>query len=760
MKLTEQQKERVEKLLSQMTLDEKIGQMNLESPSIVGGFDVPFEELIEMMTDGRISQEEFQKIMSTATRDFHEEDIRAGLVGAMMGDDSLKANELQRIAVEESRLGIPLIMGFDVIHGLRTVYPIAIAEAGTFDEKLFEKTARVAAKESRAHGICWNFAPMIDVARDSRWGRVSEGPGEDPYLASCFAKAKIRGLQNDRSSRENYVAACLKHYVAYSACESGRDYNTTSMSVSQLHNVYLPPFQAAVEEGAASAMASFNDLNGVPCTVNTYTLREILKETYGIEGFVVSDANGIKECVTHGIAEDDADAGIQAALAGLDMDMGTHIYKDHLKDAVERGKVSMQVIDEAVRRILYVKMWLGLFENPYVSESQIAQYAEEIPAEHIETALEAAEKSIVLLKNDGNVLPLNRKQKISLVGTLAGNAEEVIGAWAMSWKNEDCVSILEGLKNSGAEVAYYPCGGPEGEINDAEIERACAEGDVVVAVVGELVNMTGEASSKANIELPGKQREMLAKILEKLDSPAEEQEYAEEQGYAEKRRYTEKRKKPLVTVLMNGRPLALGWEAEKLPVIVEAWHLGIQMGNAVASVLLGDVNPSGKLASSFPSVNGQCPIYYNHPSTGRPGSKSKFTSRYLDAPFDALFPFGYGLSYTTFTYEDLKVRETEDALHVSVLLKNTGNREGTETVQLYMQDVTASLVRPVKELKGFVRIELAAGEEKRAELLLKKKEMGFYNNQGDYVLEDGLFRIYVGGNSRECLCEEIRITFV
>lgn len=744
MKLTEQQKERVEKLLSQMTLDEKIGQMNLESPSIVGGFDVPFEELIEMMTDGRISQEEFQKIMSTATRDFHEEDIRAGLVGAMMGDDPVKANELQRIAVEESRLGIPLIMGFDVIHGLRTVYPIAIAEAGTFDEKLFEKTARVAAKESRAHGICWNFAPMIDVARDSRWGRVSEGPGEDPYLASCFAKAKIRGLQNDRSSRENYVAACLKHYVAYGACESGRDYNTTSMSVSQLHNVYLPPFQAAVEEGAASAMASFNDLNGVPCTVNTYTLREILKETYGIEGFVVSDANGIKECVTHGIAEDDADAGIQAALAGLDMDMGTHIYKDHLKDAVERGKVSMQVIDEAVRRILYVKMWLGLFENPYVSESQIAQYAEAIPAEHIETALEAAEKSIVLLKNDGNVLPLNRKQKISLVGTLTGNAEEVIGAWAMSWKKEDCVSILEGLKNSGAEVAYYPCGGPEGEINDAEIERACAEGDVVVAVVGELVNMTGEASSKANIELPGKQREMLAKILEKLDSPAEKQE---------------KRKKPLVTVLMNGRPLALGWEAEKLPVIVEAWHLGIQMGNAVASVLLGDVNPSGKLASSFPSVNGQCPIYYNHPSTGRPGSKSKFTSRYLDAPFDALFPFGYGLSYTTFTYEDLKVRETEDALHVSVLLKNTGNREGTETVQLYMQDVTASLVRPVKELKGFVRIELAAGEEKRAELLLKKKEMGFYNNQGDYVLEDGLFRIYVGGNSRECLCEETRITF-
>ena len=719
MKLTEQQKNRVEELLSQMTLEEKIGQMNLESPSIVGGFDVPFEELIEMMTDGRISQEEFQKIMSTATRDFHEEDIRAGLVGAMMGDDPVKANELQKIAVEESRLGIPLIMGFDVIHGLRTVYPIAIAEAGAFDEDLFERTARIAARESRAHGIGWNFAPMIDVARDCRWGRVSEGPGEDPFLASSFAKAKIRGLQNDRTSPENYVAACLKHYVAYSACESGRDYNTTSMSISQLHNVYLPPFKAAVEEGAASAMASFNDLNGVPCTVNPYTLRELLKGAYGMDGFVVSDANGIKECVTHGIAEDDRDAGIQSANAGLDMDMGTHIYKDHLKEAVESGAVSMEVLDDAVRRILSVKMWLGLFEHPYVSEEAIARYAGRIPAEHAETALEAAKKSIVL------------------VGTLAASEEEIIGAWAMSWRNEDCVSILEGLKNSGAEVSYYPCGGPEGEINADEIARACGEGDVVVAVVGELVSMSGEASSKANVELPGKQREMLSLLLEKTNAAG----------------------KKLVTVLMNGRPLALGWEEEHLPVLVEAWHLGVQMGNAVAAVLTGEKNPSGKLASSFPSVNGQCPIYYSHPNTGRPGSKSKFTSRYLDAPFDALFPFGYGLSYTTFAYSELKAEEDKDCLRVSVQVKNTGDRKGTEVVQLYMQDVTASLVRPVKELKGFSRVELEAGEERTVNLELKKQDMGFYNNQGEYVLEDGLFRIYAGGNSRDCLCAEIRVNF-
>lgn len=734
MYLSTEQKERVEQLLSQMTLEEKIGQMNLESPSIVGGFDVPFEELIEMMIDGRLSKEEFQKIMSTAERDYHETEIRDGLVGAMMADDPRKNNELQKIAVEGSRLGIPMLTGFDVIHGLRTVYPIAIAEAGTFEPELFERTAKLAARESRAHGINWNFAPMIDVARDSRWGRVSEGPGEDPYLASVFARAKIHGLQNDTSDVANYVAACLKHYVAYGACESGRDYNTTSMSVSQLHNVYLPTFKAAVEEGAATAMAAFNDLNGVPCTVNSYTLRTILKDLYGLPGFVVSDANGIKECVAHGIAEDEAEAGCQAVNAGLDMDMGTHIYKDYLKAAVEDGRVSMEVLDEAVRRILSVKMWLGLFENPYVPEDVIAQYEQSgLPKEDVEIAREAAEKSIVLLKNDDQILPLSKAQKISLVGTLAADAKEVCGAWAMSWKEEDCVSVLDGLKNNGAEVSYYPCGGPEGELNEEEICQACEDGDVIVAVVGELCSMSGEASSKADITLPGKQREMLSKLLESG--------------------------KPVVTVLMNGRPLALGWEAEHLPVIVEAWHLGIEMGNAVAKVLFGDVNPSGKLASSFPSVSGQCPMYYNHPSTGRPGSNSKFTSRYLDAPFEALYPFGYGLSYTTFAYDELEVEEQDEELKITVSVKNTGERTGTETVQLYMQDVTASLVRPVKELRDFAKVELASGEEKRVELTLKKAEMGFYDNQGQYVKEDGLFRIYVGGNSKECLCKEIRIEF-
>ena len=733
MKLTSEQRAKVESILSQMTLEEKIGQMNQESPSIVGGFDVPFSELIEMLTDGRLPQEEFERLMSTAKQDFHEEEIRAGLVGSVMGNDPRKANELQKIAVEETRLGIPLIIGFDVIHGLRSVFPIAIAEAGSFDDALFEETARMAAKESRAHGISWNFAPMIDVARDSRWGRVSEGPGEDTYLGSRFARAKIRGLQGDTSSSENYVAACTKHYICYGACEGGRDYNTTSMATSQLYNVYLPTFRAAMEEGAATVMAAFNDFNGVPCTVNKYLLRDVLKKELGLGGFVVSDANAIKECVIHGIAADDKDAGAQAAIAGMDMDMGTHIYKDHLKAAVESGKVSMEVIDEAVRRILGVKVWLGLFENPYVPEEVIEAYEKGIPAEHAALALKAAEESIVLLKNDNSLLPLSKDRKISLVGTLANSADEVTGAWAMGWKKEDCVTILDGFKNARADVTYYACGGPEGNLNEEELAAACENGDVIVAIVGETTAMSGEASSKADITLPGRQREMLTKLMESG--------------------------KPLVTVFMNGRPLAMGWEAEHLPVMVEAWHLGIQMGNAVAKVLFGDVVPSAKLSSSFPYVNGQCPIYYNHPSTGRPAGKSKFTSKYLDAPAEALFPFGYGLSYTTFAYRDLSAEEKADRIEIKVKVANTGDRAGVEIAQLYMQDVAASLVRPVRELKGYKRVELKEGEEKEVTFALDKKDMGFYDNSGKYRLENGLFRLYVGANSRDALATEISVTF-
>lgn len=731
-KLTSKQEAFIQNLLSQMTLKEKIGQMNQASMSIVGGFDVPFEELIEMVTDGRISQEEFGKIMASADKDYHEAEIKEGLVGSLMVDDPVKANELQKIAVEESRLGIPLLIGLDVIHGYRSVYPIAIAEACSFDEQLFEKTANMAAKESRTQGINWHFAPMLDIARDARWGRVSEGPGEDPYLSSVFGRAKVRGLQGDQSSYENYVAACLKHFVAYGACESGRDYNTTTMSDSLLRNVYLAPFKAAIDEGAMTVMASFNDLNGVPCTVNDYTLRQILKDEFQFDGLVVSDANAIKECISHGICEDELDAGVQAANAGMDIDMGTSIYMNHLEKAVANGMVPMKVIDEAVIRILRVKMWLGLFEHPYVPEDNINKY-DILPQEHLDLVRTAGEKSIVLLKNDNDILPLNKDTKVSLVGALADMPEEVIGAWALQWRLNDCVSIKQGFENIGAHYKYFSCGGPDSDLDEAQINEASEYGDVIVAVVGELVSMSGEAASRADITLPGKQREMLKKLLASG--------------------------KPVVALFMNGRPLAMQWEKEHLSTIVECWHLGIQMGNAVANILFGQAMPEGKLSATIPLVTGQCPIYYNHPNTGRPGSKSKYTSKYLDVGFKPAFPFGYGLSYTTFEYDGLEVKESDTALKLKVNVTNTGSREGIETVQFYMQDVTASIVRPVKELKGWAKVKLAPGESQEVVYELSKKDMGYFNNNKEYILEDGLFRIYAGKNSDDCLCYELNMKF-
>lgn len=730
--LTAEENRRVEELLARMTVEEKIGQLNQVSPSIVGGFEVPFEELIEMMTDGRISHEEFSRIMGSAKQDFHEDEIRAGKVGSLMVQDPETINRLQQIAVEESRLHIPLIFGLDVIHGFRSVYPIALAEACSFDPELMEQTAHMAAKESRASGIAWHFAPMVDISRDARWGRVSEGPGEDPYLSSAFARAKVKGLQNDRSSHETYVAACLKHYIGYGGCEAGRDYNTVNMALHLLYNQYLKPFEAAVEEGAKTVMASFNDLNGVPCTVNRFTLRTILKEWLGFEGFVVSDANAIRECVVHGAASDEKDAGIQAMNAGMDMDMGTAIYASYLQNAIASGQVPMSVLDEAARRVLSVKMWLGLFEHPYVSGEAASRY-ETLPEEHRELARTAAEKSIVLLKNENGLLPLKKDCRISLVGDLAASREEIIGAWALSWRVDDCVSILQGMQEAFGSLRYFACGGPESGLNEEEIQAAAAYGDVIVAVLGETNAMSGEASSRADITLPGRQKELLEKLLASG--------------------------KPVVLVLMNGRPLALEWEAAQVPAIVEAWQLGIEMGHAVANVLSGAVSPEGRLSVTFPKVTGQCPIYYNAPSTGRPGSRSKFTSRYLDVEPGALYPFGYGLGYTTFAYEDLQVREEAERLLISATVKNTGKREGTETAQLYMQDVSASLVRPVRELKGFRKATLAAGEQTRVEFELKKQDMGFYNNEHQYCLEDGLFRFFVGGSSAADLTREVQVKF-
>ena len=730
-KLSEDQKQKVENILSQMTLEEKLGQLNLQNPSLVGAFDVPFEEIVAMLEDGRISEEEFLGYLHNSTRDFNEDEIRAGRISAMGISEPEKINELQKIAVEESRLGIPLLIGMDVIHGHRTVYPIPLAEACSFDLDLMRQTARMAARESRMCGINWHYAPMVDLARDARWGRVAEVPGEDPCLGKVFAEAKIRGLQEPDDDSDAYVAACLKHYVGYGAVEAGRDYNTVSMALHQLYNNYLCSFRSGVDAGAQTVMSAFHDFNGVPCTTNRFLLRDLLKDKMNFEGFVVSDANAIKECVTHGSAQDETDAGVQAINAGLDMDMGTGIFKDKLMQPVQQRQVPMEVLDDAVRRILQVKMWLGLFDKPYLTEEEIHRY-DQIPAQHTALALKAAEESIVLLKNQDNLLPLATDAKIALVGTLADKKEEVVGSWAMGGKDA-AVSLRAGLEDKFGNLQYFPCGGPEGDLNEEEADAAAAYGDVIVAVLGELKDMSGEGASQADITLPGRQRELLRRLA---DSG-----------------------KPVVLVLMNGRPLALDWEAEHIPAIVEAWQLGVQMGNAVANVLAGDVAPQGKLSISFPYKTGQCPVYYNRMNTGRPGKRGRFTSKYYDIPAEPLYPFGYGLTYTTFALDGLQVTDQGDALEISVQVQNTGSRSGVETVQFYMRDVAASLVRPIKELKGFRKVRLDAGEKTVVRFAMPKQKMGFYDNEGVYHLEDGTFQIFAGTSSEDCLSQDVEILF-
>ncbi|MFC5631659.1 MULTISPECIES: glycoside hydrolase family 3 N-terminal domain-containing protein [Streptococcus] len=729
MKLSAVQEQKIQALLDKMTLEEKIGQLNQASVSIVGGFDVLFGELIEMMTDGRLSQDEFHKIMATSEKDYHEDEIKQGLVGSMMVQDPETSNRLQKIAVEESRLGIPLIIGLDVIHGYKTVVPIALAEAGSFDRNLMKRTAQMAAKESRADGIHWHFAPMLDISRDARWGRVSEGGGEDPYLLSQFAKAKIEGLQNDQSSHLNYVAACLKHYVGYGACEGGRDYNTVSMSESLLRNVYLPPFRAAIDAGATTVMAAFNDLNGVPCTVNREMLTDKLREEFGFDGFVVSDANAIRECVAHGIVSDEAEAGAKALYAGLDMDMGTEIYLKTLKDSLASGTISLETVDQAVERILRVKMWLGLFDHPYVELPE----SDDLSKDNKALALEAAEKSIVLLKNKDDLLPLATDTKISIIGELANKSSEVSGAWAISFREKDGVSLVEGITKEFPNSRYFEVGGLETPINEAILQEALAYGDVIVLVAGELVSMSGEATSRADISLPGEQSKLFS-ALENLD-------------------------KPTVAILMNGRPMAIEKEVGQVDAVIEAWHLGIQMGHAVARTLSGANNPSARLTVSFPRVSGQCPVYYNHPNTGRPAGRSKFTSKYMDIEQGALYDFGYGLSYSRFAFENVVVKETAESIQIILDVSNTSDRDGEEVVQLYVTDKVGSLVRPVKELKGFEKVKVASKEKVAVELRVDKKDLGFWNNQGHYCIEDGDFIFTVTDGNENSESFELNLSF-
>lgn len=711
-----QYEEKIKDLLEQMTLEEKVGQLQQCGPSLVGAFEVSFSELLDMMFDGKISEAEFGRLMSTAQEDFHEEDLRAGKIGSYNGiKNAATANKLQKIAVEETRLGIPLVFGYDVIHGYRTIMPIPLAEACAWDPALWEKTARVAAKEATAAGIHMTFAPMVDVAKDARWGRVSEGAGEDAYLSSLFGMAKVKGFQSEDLSKEDAMVACVKHFAGYGAAEAGRDYNRVDMSMQRFYEEYLPPYEACIKAGARAIMPAFNDINGVPCSVNKWLLTNILREKWRFDGMTVSDANAIAECVNHGIAEDKSDASRQAIEAGMDMDMSSNSYSESLVQLVQNRAVKEEVLDRAVADVLRIKCELGLFEHPYQT-SEEREKEELLKPEYRTLARETAGKSMVLLKNEG-VLPLKNGTRVGVVGGLADNRGEMTGAWAIGANPEECISIVDACNVQGIDYIYTK--------NLEEIENC----DVVVVSLGETKDQSGEAASRSDITIPEEQMELLDELV--------------------------KSGKPVITVLFNGRPLAVGAVAEKADAILEAWYPGIEAGNAILDILFGRVNPSAKLTTTFPYASGQCPMYYSHINTGRPGGKGKFTSKYLDTPLEPVYPFGYGLSYTTYNYQDLEVVESREAFIASATITNIGEVAGEEIVQCYIRDLVAQRVRPVKQLKAFEKIKLDPGESKKISFTIPYQELGYYNNEMEYIVEEGTFEIFIGKNSEDYLSQKI-----
>lgn len=712
---------RIRELREKMTLEEKIGQLQQCGPSLVGAFEVSFEELLDMMFDGRISKEEFENLMKNTQQDFHEEDLRAGKIGSYNGiGDAKTVNRLQKIAVEETRLGIPLLFGYDVIHGFRTVTPIPLAESCAWEPELWEKTARMAAKEATAAGVHMTFAPMVDVAKDARWGRVSEGAGEDVLLNCAYGVSKVKGFQGDDLTKEDAMVACLKHFAAYGAGEAGRDYNRVDMSMQRLWEEYMPPYKACIDAGARAIMPAFNDINGIPCTVNSWLLRDILRKEWKFNGLVVSDSNAIAECVNHGIAEDKKDATKQAIKAGMEVDMSSNSYIECLKELIESGEVEESVLDEAVDDVLRIKFELGLFESPYQTEEE-REKREMLKEEYRALALEAAEKSIVLLKNEEQLLPLKSDVKIGLFGSLAADKGQMTGAWAIGANPEDCISVTEALKKRGISYQY--------DADGKEISKIACESDVLIAVIGEMKEESGEAASRANITL---NPEHLAMVKELRATG-----------------------KPVIVILFNGRPLAIPEVSKDASAILEAWHLGVEAGNAVVNILFGNANPSGKLTTTFPAKTGQCPMYYAHMNTGRPGGKSKFTSKYLDASVEPLYPFGYGLSYTTYQYDNLKAEKVEDKINISVVVKNTGDRDGEEIVQCYVQDVTAKRVRPVKQLKAFEKIYLKVGQQRKVELSIALSELCYYDWNMELLPCEGRIKIFVGGDSKTVLTEEV-----
>ncbi|WP_159018876.1 beta-glucosidase BglX [Algibacter sp. L3A6] len=713
--------QKVAELLSKMTLEEKIGQMNQYN----GFWNVT------------------GPTPSSGDAAHKYEHLRKGYVGSMLnvrGVEEVRA--VQKIAVEETRLGIPLIIGFDVIHGYKTLSPIPLAEAASWDLEAIKKSAEIAALEASAAGINWTFAPMVDISRDARWGRVMEGAGEDTYLGSKIAIARVQGFQGEDLTQPNTIAACAKHWAGYGFTESGKDYNTVDVGTSTLNNIIFPPFKATVDAGVKTFMNSFNELNGIPATANAFLQRDVLKDKWKFDGFVVSDWGSMSEMINHGYAENVKHAAELSVKAGSDMDMESYAYVNELANLVKEGKVNEDLINDAASRILKVKFELGLFDDPY-------KYCDEkrekdiIGSQKINDAvLDVAKKSIVLLKNENNVLPLKKKgQNIAVIGVLANDKTSPLGSWRIAADDNTAVSVLEGLAKysgnkvtyaKGADVALGEASFPfELEINTKdksgfeEAKKVAENADVVIMVLGEHGFQSGEARSRSKIGLPGVQQELLEAV------------------YAVN--------KNIVLVLNNGRPLTISWADAHIPAIVEGWQLGTQSGHAIAQVLYGDYNPSGKLPMTFPRSVGQVPIYYNYKNTGRPAANepnSVFWSHYIDESNTPLYAFGHGLSYTSFSYSDLKVNKISDThVEVSVELKNTGKYKGKEVAQLYIRDLFASVTRPVKELKGFELVELEPNEAKTITFQLTEKELGFYNNSGDFIVESGDFKVFVGGSS-------------
>ena len=721
---------KVDSLISIMTLEEKIGQMNQYN----GFWDVT----------GPVPKDS-----SSVTKYRH---LKNGWVGSMLNVFGVEnARKLQKLIVEESRLGIPLLFGYDVIHGFKTMSPIPLAESASWDLEAIRKSASIAAEEASSYGINWTFAPMVDLSRDARWGRVMEGAGEDPYLGSMIAQARVKGFQGDDLSSPLTIAACAKHFAGYGFVESGKEYNSVEMSDNILHNVVLPPFKAAVDADVKTFMNAFNTLNGVPATGNSYLQRDILKNDWEFKGFVLSDWSSISEMVTHGFAKDEMSATKYAVEAGCDMDMESYYYIRNLVELVKNGEVEESLIDDAVRRILTLKYELGLFEDPYkycdINREKMVINNNKTK----EIVLDIAKKSIVLLKNNNQLLPLKKEGlNIAVIGPLADDKHSPLGSWRAKAEPNSAVSVLEGLQKYTGNKIHHKTGvkllnGEPRFIHEVEINETDRSGikeavnvarnkDVVIMVLGEHGFQTGEARSRTKLDLPGLQQELLEEVY--------------------------KVNKNIVLVLMNGRPLTINWADEHLPAIVEAWQLGTESGNAIAQVLYGDYNPSGKLTMTFPKSVGQVPIYYNHYSSGRPEQEDDlvFWNHFIDESNEPLYEFGYGLSYTTFEYSDMKLStntlKPDQEIKVSVTIKNTGNYEGREVVQLYIKDLFASIVRPVKELKGFEIVNLKPGESKDVSFTINKEMLKFYSPKDKWIVEPGAFKVFIGKSSAKTLEDE------